>query len=254
MTSEKIASSLLGAAAGLAMLALLSGCGFTPSEAQWSPAESPKENRVIFLREVFEARFDPGKDQLSPAEQKRFGDFLAREEVGYGDEISIAVASGDAKDKSLAARRQASVTAYLKSLHLKAAADSNGDAPLDRAVITVARYVVVPPDCPDWSKPADDDPRNTPASNFGCANTTNLGLMVADPHDLVSGKRSNTADGERAAMAIDRYRQGKEKLPPEATEPVTGGSSGGGSSKSSSGGGATTGGGGGATTGGGATQ
>jgi len=257
MMLEKSLRALLRAVAGLGLVVLLYGCGFTPSEAQWTQAEAPKDNKVMFLRQTFEARFDSGKDQLSPAEQKRLADFLDREEVGYGDEISVAVAQADTKDKSLVSRRQASVAAYLKSLHLKSAADENGTAPLDQAVITISRYVVVPPNCPDWTKPSEDDPSNTPASNWGCATNTNLGLMVADPRDLVIGKQSKASDGERAASAIDRYRKGREKLPPEATEPPTSGSSGGSSGSSGGAGGtgpgSSSGGnaGGGATTGGG---
>ncbi len=46
------------------------------------------------------------------------------------------------------------------------------------------------------------------------ANRSNLALMVANPADLVRGTGITTADGQLAAVAIDRLRNDKvKKLP-----------------------------------------
>lgn len=42
------------------------------------------------------------------------------------------------------------------------------------------------PGCPDWSHDVGGD-RETQSSNYGCATSTNLALMVADPADLLHG-------------------------------------------------------------------
>ena len=75
--------------------------------------------------------------------------------------------------------------------------------------VTVGRYLVVPPRCPNWAKPSQRDPLNQPASNFGCATTVNLGLMVADPADLVRGRTLGPADGSASMLSIQRYRAGQ---------------------------------------------
>ncbi len=80
---------------------------------------------------------------------------------------------------------------------------------LDRVRVTVERYIVTPPACPDWSKPVGEDSQNTPPPNFGCANTANLGMMVANPRDLVHGRSPGTSDGAAVSAAIKRYRDGK---------------------------------------------
>src|SRR5690606_18834183 len=86
------------------------------------------------------------------------------------------------------------------------------------ARVTVGRYVVKPPACPDWSKPATGDPANQVTSNFGCATETNLGLMVADPGVLLRGvDQMAPADGEAVAVGIKNYREGKIEKP----EPLT---------------------------------
>ena len=69
--------------------------------------------------------------------------------------------------------------------------------------------MVVPPACPDWSRASGTDFANLPHSNQGCATETNLGLMIADPKDLVRGRSLAPADGVQAAEAIVRYRTGK---------------------------------------------
>jgi pilus assembly protein CpaD len=83
----------------------------------------------------------------------------------------------------------------------------------------VERYVVTPPDCPNWTKSQNEDHENAQTSNFGCANLSNLGLMVADPRDLVIARQLGPASAAHASMAIQRYRNGQ-------TSPLSGPSAG----------------------------
>ena len=171
------------------------------------------------MREAHDVRFDPGKDSLSAAERDNLAAFLASEDVGHYDEITLSAgAGGGAKEQTLAARRAANIAEFLRGQHLKAAIATGASAPADSVTVTVGRYVVIPPHCPDWRKPSDDDPANSPSSNLGCATTTNLGLMVADPHDLVSGKDLAPTDAEHGAAGVQRYRVGTYKVPDGAYE------------------------------------
>jgi len=65
------------------------------------------------------------------------------------------------------------------------------------------------------------------------ANDLNRELMVARPTDLVQGRGTTDADGQTAAMAVDRLIHDHVKsLPQTETSTVGGGSSSGGSSGS----------------------
>lgn len=211
---------LINRAAAVAALAIILGaCAPSVQDAQWSGAESPKHNEVLFLHQSFAVHFEPGKEGLSPAEQKRLADFIADEDIGIYDDITLAAGGGgDAKSVALASRRQAAVAAYLRSLHLKSAPDAQSSAPADQVTLSIGRYVVMTPQCPDWRKPSEDDPSNTPSSNLGCATETNLGLMVADPRDLVVGKDIAPSDADHNDYAVQRYRQGTYKVPHSAFE------------------------------------
>jgi pilus assembly protein CpaD len=209
-------SRFAGPALAVAALALIA-CAPVPENAHWSSIESPKENRVLFLRHTHTVAFGPGSTFLSESERDRLTAFVSREKVGYGDRFAVTFAADptDPEAERLASGRSDVVTAYLRHLGFKAAirpenaAPGRGPAP-ESVTVVLGRYVVVPPACPDWRKPAHDDPGNTPSSNLGCANVTNLGLMVADPADLLVGRHAPLSDGERAARAIERYRLGEE--------------------------------------------
>jgi pilus assembly protein CpaD len=79
----------------------------------------------------------------------------------------------------------------------------------DSVAVVVKRLAAMPPACPDWRQIGQYDPDNMPMKNLGCANATNLYLMVADPRDLVSGRMLGPADGYEATRSVDTYRSGK---------------------------------------------
>ena len=148
--------------------------------------------------------------------------------AGYGDEFAI-----DAGSEATDGDRRQAIIAYLRSRGLSVSTQPavyGGALAPNTVRLILNRYVVTPPPCPDWRKPAGEDYNNQAGSNFGCATETNLGLMVANPKDLVDGRTIGPADGEQAAKAIETYRAGKT---PEPTSVSTGSSGGGGSSGSS---------------------
>lgn len=83
----------------------------------------------------------------------------------------------------------------------------------DQVVVEARWHEVVLPGCPDWSRDPAFDGRNLPLANLGCANATNLGLMLAQPADLLGRGEFGPADGVREAEAVLRYRTDKVKQP-----------------------------------------
>ncbi len=82
--------------------------------------------------------------------------------------------------------------------------------------ISYERYSAVLPTCGDWSSPMDFNPINTAYPNFGCVQQRNLGLMVADPADLVSMHQALPSDTANMERVIKDYRD----VVPGATAPV----------------------------------
>lgn len=195
---------------GAILTLALAGC--TPPESYWSEAQAPKENKVEPVRLLHDVRFASG-NRITPAETAQLDSFLSRHDIGYGDRVYVLT---DSSGKGPSAQRSKAVLEYMASQGVWGVSLPSPEAQPGSVRIVVNRYVVVPPQCPDWSKPGTADYGNTSMSNLGCANTSNLGLMVADPSELVRGRTPGPADATSSSLAVQRYRTDKIK-PLEST-------------------------------------
>jgi pilus assembly protein CpaD len=195
----------------------------------WLEAGSPKQLEVARAEYRHAVYFATDRAEITGFEQDRLLAFLASVQPGSRDTIRL---EGHADERAtdlynieLAARRAAAVRTLLDEEGLAAASVTSsafGEAlPADpgsnaeawrenrRVEVVLERYLVTLPPCPDWSRQSGTDFANLPHSNFGCATQTNLGLMVAEPRDLVRGRALAPADGVHQAEGIVRYRTGK---------------------------------------------
>jgi pilus assembly protein CpaD len=81
----------------------------------------------------------------------------------------------------------------------------------DQIAVVVERYALQLPACPDWTERPNQNFDNQPGSFWSCATAINLGMMVADPGDLVRGRSIGDADGTTMARSVQRYRLGQTK-------------------------------------------
>ena len=206
----------------LALLAVaastLAACDST--SLNWTPAEAPKALRVDTSRSVYTVSFLPGAVDLGPAEAGRLAAFVAVGGVQPADRISIGAAGAN---PDLDEARRNHVAAQLRRHGVGAAvfALPVADGTPDRVTVAIERSVVTLPDCPNWSKPPIDN-TGAVSSNFGCANVTNLGLMVADAADLAGGKQLSSADPTEAAAAIEIYHTYQAHGAPPPITPTSG--------------------------------
>lgn len=202
-----------------AALVTLAACS-PPDTAEWSPVESPKKNQVDWVAFHHTIQFGARNVTLGDRAKSGLSRFVRRLGSGEGVRITVA-ATADADGALVAGRREAAVTAYLRELGLRprlAPAPVGRGAGKAAVVVTIGRYVVTTPRCPDWSKPSHKDFDNRVSSNLGCATETNLGLMVADPGTLLRGRPLGPADAEAQAKTIENYRAGEvEEVATEAT-------------------------------------
>ena len=196
----------------------------------WLGASSPKSLEVDRAQYRHVVYFPTDRDDLGGGEQDRLIAFLRAVQPKDSDSIRI---EGHADERAtdlynldLAGRRMDTVKRFLNENgvdRLNMHASSFGErAPAvagdnerawqrnRRVEIVLERYLVTPPACPDWSRKSGMDYANKPHTNFGCATETNLGLMIADPRDLVRGRKLDPADGVHQAEGIVRYREGDQ--------------------------------------------
>ncbi|GAB6053817.1 hypothetical protein JCM17960_26370 [Magnetospira thiophila] len=173
----------------------------------WHNVPPEKKVAVIPVEMAHDVAFEANDATLMGAELGALDDFLARIRLQGTDEVSVQPATAHA----LSTRRAEAVAAYLGARRVNARLDDDYVRPgaLDVVRVQVRRHLVSLPACPDWTGRPGNNLANGNSSNFGCATASNLGLMVADPRDLVAGRAIGPADGEYLAAGIDRYRKGE---------------------------------------------
>jgi pilus assembly protein CpaD len=217
--------------------------GLAACVTEYSKSEAPTALQVDGAQSRVEIAFAGGSDRLSPGEARRLDGLVLAGNIRPADRVAIAAAG----PPGLAERRAAAISGELLRYGIVASTRTLDALPANRAIVSVGRYTVTLPSCPNWSQSLSYEFTNAFSSNYGCANTTNLGLMVASPADLVSGRTPAPADGQPAVAAVERYMNDRVKQPPAPTASPFAASTGGGGE--SGGGGAAGGAGAGAGTG-----
>ena len=187
---------------GLAILILLvvaSGCQSPPPlEPRRSPDSAGIEVETRIEGIVLSAADD---GTLTDASARKLRGFIAdRDPYALRATVVSRTPAGDEAAESVVTRlRRSGVPAGQIRREQLASEDGPGDV-----VVTTRRATANLPRCPDWSRASVLDRRMGASSNFGCANTMNLGRMVADPADLKDGGRLSPMPGGPAVKALRR--------------------------------------------------
>jgi pilus assembly protein CpaD len=206
----------------LAVLPLM--LGLAACAAEYSKSEAPDTLEVDGAESRLSIAFASGSDHLSAGETARLDRMVLAGAIRPADRVEIAVAG----PPGLAERRAAAISRELLRYGIVTQTVALGAVPANHAIVSVGRYAVTLPTCPNWSESLSADFTNAYTSNYGCANATNLGLMVASPGDLVSGRSFSGPDAQPAAGAVQRYLTDRIKPPPQPTASPFAASTGGG--------------------------
>ncbi len=193
--------------AGFVVVALFGiGLGGCLPINEWHPSETDRRGSVDLVKMDHQVRFAGDAATLSAKERGRLDRFVDTVDLGYGDIVTVAM-MGDA---AMTRRRAQLVRAHLSARKISSqlVARQPGDGAEGAVAVSVSRHVMTPPQCPDWTKNATQDIFSEQSSNFGCASAHALSVMVANPADLVRGRRPGAGDGEALSLGIRRYREG----------------------------------------------
>src|SRR6516225_7184012 len=198
--------------------------GLAACAAEYSKSEAPDTLRVDGAESRRELAFAAGSAYLSPAELRKLDGWVLSGAIRPADRVEVAPAG----PPGLAERRAAAISRELLRYGIVTHTLALDTVPANHAIVSIGRYAVTLPTCPNWSQSLSYDFSNAFTSNYGCANATNLGLMVASPADLVSGRQFSGPDAQPASNAVQRYLTDRVKPPPSPTaSPFSGGGGGG---------------------------
>lgn len=217
---KTVIKKIIHCISGLTFLAL-AGCN---NAANFANGDLQTRNEVEMVRIPYMITFVTDDSKLSDESIEHMDVFMMKSNVSYGDELSLDLPlqrDGNLSEQSH--KKMSYLTELLKKrgLHLSAEVTPYGLSPnKDQARLLISRYVVTPPRCGNWTA-SNDNYTNSATSGFGCANQANLGLMIANPRDLIVGETNNVPDTESAAKAVHTYRTKKPTKLSKNTKSVT---------------------------------
>jgi len=201
------------------IVVLLTGCQTYADRPWYDPFNmqvemKPREEKKVQIvpsETSFALQFEQGGAAMSAAEQRAATAFLLRRELAETDEVFVDF--GLFVDSSELATARRSIIAELVGAagidpaRVRVRSNIAGIAD-NEANLTVRRYLVTLPGCPDFTSRAGRTFDNRPHSNWGCATASNFGRMVAEPRDIIEGRGETLADGEAMVLGVQRYRTG----------------------------------------------
>jgi pilus assembly protein CpaD len=199
-------AAILAACAGAALLA---ACQQPPDRRPLGP----ERHKVQVTQRIdsIKVPFRENSAALPPSAKAGLQGFLT--EIGAGRDAVVVVRAPTRARGDLGAQRRNAVLRFLKAEGFRPterdALMPEVDAPASEVLVRVAQYGTKLPACPDHSRSELGGNLNRHTSNYGCATNRNLGLMVANPRDLVRGRELAPARTSRQRHRIRDYRAGK---------------------------------------------
>ncbi len=194
-----------------ALAVIVAGCAQTV--ADWTPAATPNELQVKWVTHEHSISFNRPANLLTNRESRSLDRFLSEIDLRPSDRLFVDVGpqSGEVVSDTRIGVINEQLRHHVPGAQALAITGEKGSASNIRLI--VGRYVVLPPNCPNLSRPSSSNPGNFNDSNFGCSTQRNLGLMLADPGDLLRGRALGPADGQALSRSIRAYRAGEAKNP-----------------------------------------
>jgi pilus biogenesis lipoprotein CpaD len=176
---------------------------------------TPKLLQLTAERQSLTFEVDAATGEAPSDEQARIARFLNT--LGDPYATHVLISGAPAPQLRRAASQIVQLGLPLSNIRIDPAQPAPSSQPGRRLPIqlTAERLAVTPPACPDQTHLNIIGPENANSSNFGCATIANFGAMVADPHDLLGNQSFLGPDGERAAQAVQTYRDNKVRALPE---------------------------------------
>ncbi len=194
----------------LTCVGILSGC--VPETAEWTAAESPKKNKVERIVLTYFVAYPAHATTFEAKQKKQFQRFL-NENVPSPYAITATLCEcGGVSEKRIKDIKRELLKYGVPNDFIIVVDDQEVDGHRHSkkhahsgVEVIIERYLVIPPSCSNFSQNIGDAKQNSRSSNYGCAVEANLGMMVANPRDLIRGRSRDPYNGALLADAVTRY-------------------------------------------------
>lgn len=177
----------------------LAGCGGVATNTSLYSTKQPVVERSSFSLDV-----NTSASGLSISEQQRINGWFETMDLRYGDRIAIEDPSQNPAVSTAINDLAGRYGLVIASI----APTTSGALAPGQARVVITRSTASVPGCPDWSAKSDTNYLNGLSPGFGCAINSNIAAMVADPQDLIEGKKGSSETVIATSnKAITTYRE-----------------------------------------------
>jgi pilus assembly protein CpaD len=151
----------------------------------------------------------PRNGEIAELDWRRIDAFLLANIADRPDALHLTIAGDPALGTGAIARRAAALG--VRDDRIEFAPPNTAPGAGSKVELIAKVYVAVLPNCPITDHLDTIDGDNKLNSDWACATTSNLELMVADPRDLVRGESGGETDSALTTAAITRLQTDKVK-------------------------------------------
>lgn len=184
----------------LTKLPLVLGLGLMAAACQHTAVTEPaisetvKRNEVKMVRLPFKVKAeDDGTSTPSNYTLAGINLFLRSVSAGHADVILLDAPAVDQPRIDAVADHIRNAGLIYGGVSTLGAEPAKGEI-----MLYVERHIVIPPNCGNWRAETSNNDRNNSSSHHGCAIMANLGMMIANPRDLIAGQNG----GNSTAAAV----------------------------------------------------
>lgn len=177
----------------------LAGCGSLGSNTSMYSVHQPVVERTNYAIDV-----NADSSGIPAEEKRRLSEWFDAMQLRYGDRVAIDYGSSYA---SIATQQAISDAAADRGILVSDTVPvTSGQVAPGTVRVVLTRSTASVPSCPDWSTASDSNFNTSNHSNYGCSINSNLAAMIADPEDLVRGRKDNVLDSNSGTKAVNAHR------------------------------------------------
>jgi pilus assembly protein CpaD len=176
------------------------------------PATPTQQFRPAVLQSPRDIALAVHPQGLSPNQQSALVAFVSAWNDNGGGEL-VVKSPFNGGDPGQARLTADATLSYLKHIgvpeaRLRLIGYDAGHAPNPPVIASFAQFEAVVTKCgTNWTS-LTSTRDNRPQANFGCAETSNLAAMIANPRDLLTPTPVDPSDSSRRQIVLGKYRQG----------------------------------------------
>ncbi len=191
--------SKLSGAIALSLGLAVAGCAGMPTNTSLYSTKQPVVETTNF---TFDVQTNGGGLPIS--EKQRLSGWFDTMGLAYGDRVTVE----DPSNNPAVATAVNELAGRHGIIVSETAPTTSGFLNPGQARVVITRSSASVPGCPDWSAKSDANYLNATSPGYGCAVNSNLAAMVADPQDLLEGKKgSGETTIATSNKAISTYRE-----------------------------------------------